>query len=91
MDPIEKFEGKREAFEMWCLRRIERIIWKDKLTNDRVIDSLKAEINFLFGTEKRKCSYFGHIKRGKIFGQIMQWRAKFKAEDQEGDPETSGL
>ena len=37
-------ENKTEAFEMWCLRRIGKIIsnWKDKLTNGRVLDKQKV-------------------------------------------------
>ena len=81
-------ESKLEAFEM-CLRGIRKISWKDRLTNDRVLDKRKAEIN-LCDTQKRKWSYYGHKKRRKPFWQL-QWKAKFKAEEQEGDPVTFGL
>ena len=35
-----KLEGKYlESFEMWCLRRIEKIKWTEKVTN-KVLDSI---------------------------------------------------
>ena len=34
--PIRKEDMKRlAAFEMWMWRRMERITWKDRVTNDR--------------------------------------------------------
>ena len=34
--PIRKEDMKRlAAFEMWTWRRMERIAWKDRVTNDR--------------------------------------------------------
>ena len=57
------FEDKIEAFEMWCLRRIGKISWKDRITNDRVLSKLNTERQLLSDIQKRKCSYYGHIKR----------------------------
>ena len=36
-------EGKIEAFEMWCLRRIGKISWKDKVSNEDVLTKLNTE------------------------------------------------
>ena len=60
-----------------------------RLTNDRELDKLKSRRNLLVDNQKRKCSYYGHIKRGNTFCQL-QWEANFKAEDQEGNPEIIG-
>ena len=56
-------ESKIEAFEMWCFRRIGRISWRDKVSNDDVLSKLKTEKQLLQDIQKRKCKYFGHIKR----------------------------
>ena len=53
---IKSNENKIEAFEIRGLRRIGKIIWKDRITNIGILDKLKTEINILFDTQKRKCS-----------------------------------
>ena len=47
---------------MLCLRRKGKLSWKDKLKNG-VLDKLKSERTLLFDTQKRKCNYYGYIKR----------------------------
>ena len=56
-------ESRIEAFEMWCFRRIGRISWRDKISNDDVLSRLKTERQLLLDIQKRKCKYFGHVKR----------------------------
>ena len=56
-------ESKIEAFEMWCLRRIGQISWKDKVTNKDVLTKLNTERQLLYDVQRRKLIYYGHIKR----------------------------
>ena len=52
------------SFEMWCLRRMLRISWKEKVSNEEVL--LRAEIkrSLVLDLMQRKMSYAGHILRG---------------------------
>ena len=56
-------EKRVEAFEMWCLRRIGNISWRDKLKNEKVLDKLGTKRQLLNDIQSRKLKYFGHIKR----------------------------
>ena len=75
-------KSKIEVFKMWCLCRIGRISCKDRLTNDRVLDKLTAEINLQIDTQKWKFSYYGQIKSGNnilttaVEGKIQRRRPR---------------
>ena len=56
-------EDKIEATEMWCLRRMSNIRWKDKVSNEEVLRRLGTERKLLDKIKKRKTRYYGHIKR----------------------------
>ena len=56
-------EDKIDAFEMWCLRKIGQIHWKDHVTNEDVLRRLGTERRLLSDIKKRKLRYYGHIKR----------------------------
>ena len=62
---INKTDGKLiTAFEMKCYRKILRIPWTDRVTNEKVLE--KVEMNsktLLHENRKLKGGYFGHIKR----------------------------
>ena len=54
---------KLEAFEMWSYRRIGKISWLDKKTNEQVLQKLNTERNIIENIKRRKLVYLGHIKR----------------------------
>ena len=56
-------EDKIEATEMWCLRRMSNVLWKDRVTNEEVLRRLGTKRKLLEKIKKRKCRYYGHIKR----------------------------
>ena len=56
-------EDKIEATEMWCLRKISNVQWKDRVTNEEVLRRLGTERKLLEKIKKRKTRYYGHIKR----------------------------
>ena len=60
-------EEKINAFEMWCLRRMGGVSWKDRKTNDEVLQMMKTERNLLKTIKQRKLRYFGHVKRQNGF------------------------
>ena len=53
-------EDKIEAFEMWCLRKMGAISYKDRVTNEDVLKKLKTQRNLLKTVKHR---YFGHVTR----------------------------
>ena len=68
---INKTDGKLitlTAFEMKCYRKILRIPWTDKVTNEKVLEKVKMKsttllLPLLQEIRKLKVGYFGHIKR----------------------------
>jgi hypothetical protein len=52
-----------ERFEMWCRRRMEKIIWTDHVTNEEVLLRVKEQRNILHEIRKRKANWIGHILR----------------------------
>ena len=52
-----------EAFEMWIFRRLARISYKDRVTNEEVLRRLGVERRLLSQIKTHKLSYFGHIAR----------------------------
>lgn len=56
-----------ESFEMWCYRRILRISWVDKITNEEVIRRINNKPEVLLNIKKRKLEYLGHLMRGQKY------------------------
>ena len=52
-----------KAFEMWTYRRMLRIAWTDKITNEEVSSRMgnTPELELLLKTKKLK--YYGHVRR----------------------------
>ncbi len=51
------------AFEMWVYRRILRIPWTAKRTNDSIREELAITSNLVIRVEQHVLRYFGHISR----------------------------
>ena len=45
-----------ESFEMWCWRRMEKIIWTDHVRNEEVLLRVKEQRNILHEIRKRKAN-----------------------------------
>ena len=56
-------EEKNDAFEMWCLRKMGGIRYKDRVTNEEVLKRLNIERNLLLTIKQTKRKYFGHLER----------------------------
>jgi hypothetical protein len=59
-----------ESFEMWCWRRMEKIIWTDHVRNDDVLLRVREQSNILHEIRKRKANWIGHILRRNC---LLQW------------------
>jgi hypothetical protein len=52
-----------ESFEMWYLRRMEKVSWTDRVRNEEVLHRVKEERNILHTIKRRKANWIGHILR----------------------------
>ena len=87
----KQLEDRIETFEMWMYRRIGRISWKDRKTNEEVLNILGVKRELLKEIKFRQSRYFGHIKRhntllktileGKVEGKRARGRQRYKWED----------
>jgi hypothetical protein len=56
---------KLNAFEMWVWRRMERVSWKDKKTNEEILATVGEERRFVKAVVMRKKNWIGHVVRGE--------------------------
>src|SRR6266516_3010447 len=61
---------KVNAFEMWCYRRMLKIIWRDRVTNEEVLDRMQMELHFMEDMIKK---YAGHVLRGRVVYHIYRY------------------
>ena len=81
-------EEKIDAFEMWCLRRMGGVSWKEKKTNEEVLKKLKTERKLLKTIKQRKLRYFGHVKRQDGFLK-MTMEGRIEGRRTRGRPRTT--
>ena len=90
---IEKAECRRiDAFELWCWRRLLRVPWTTRRSNQSILKEISPEYSLEGLMLKVKLQYFGHLIRrtnsfektlmlGKIEGrrrgrQRMRWHCR---------------
>ena len=62
---VEKEEINRlEALEMWLWRKLEKIKWQDKISNDEVLAILNESRCLITTIGERKKNWIGHVLRG---------------------------
>ena len=61
---IKKAEHQRiDAFELWCWRRLLRVPWTAKISNQSVLKEIIPEYSLEELMLKLKLQYFGHLMR----------------------------
>ena len=70
---IKKAECQRiDAFELWCLRRLFRVPWAAKRSNQSILKEIIPEYSLEGLTLRLKFQYFGHlIRRADSFEKIL--------------------
>jgi len=59
---VKKAERQRiDAFELWCWRRLLRVLWTARRSNQSVLKEINPEYSFEGQMLKLKLQYFGHI------------------------------
>ena len=85
---LRKLEKKYlESFEMWCWRKMEKIKWTEKVSDEEVLKRVSEERMILNNIVRRKANWIGHILRrngilhdvieGKIEGKRGPGRTQF--------------
>ena len=60
---IKKAEQRIDAFELWCWRRLLRVPWTAKRSNQSILEEISPECSLEGMMLKLKLQYFGHLKR----------------------------
>ena len=85
---IKKAECRRiDAFELWCRRRLLRVPWTARRSNQSILREISPEYSLEGLTLKLKLQYFGHAKNwliGKDPDAGKGWRQEEKGTA-EGD------
>ena len=62
-----------QSFEMWAYRKMMKISWREKKTNDEVLEMVEEQLYIIPTIKKRKITYFGHtIRRNNIHRLILE-------------------
>ena len=60
---IKKIEHQRiDAFELWCWRRLLRVPWTARISNQSILKEISPEYSLEGLMLKLKLQYFGHLK-----------------------------
>ena len=60
--PIKKAECQRiDAFELWCWRRLLRVPWTARRSNQSILNEISPEYSLEGLMLKLKLQYFGHL------------------------------
>ena len=88
--PIKKAECRRlDAFELWCWRRLLRVPWTARRSNQSILKKIIAEYSLEGLIVKLKLQYFGHLMQrtdslekililGKIEGRRRRGRQRMR-------------
>ncbi len=60
-----------DAFELWCWRRLQRVPWTARVTNEAALERIRPEIPFNGKITKQKLTYFGHVMRANSLEKTM--------------------
>ena len=61
---VKKAESRRiDAFELWCWRRLLRVPWTARRSNQSILKEIGPEYSLEGAMLKLKLQYFGHLMR----------------------------
>ena len=87
---VKKAECQRiDAFELWCWRRLLRVPWTARRSNQSILKEISSECSLEGLMLKLKLQYFGHLMRrvdslektlmlGKIEGRGRRGRLRMR-------------
>ena len=70
---VKKAECQRiDAFELWCWRRLLRVPWTARRSNQSILKKISPEISLEGMMLKLKLQYFGHlVQRANSFEKTL--------------------
>ena len=83
---IKKAEHRRiDAFELWCWRRLLRVLWTARRSNQSILKEISSEYSLEGLMLNLKLQYFGHLMQradsfektlmlGKMEGRRRRWQ-----------------
>ena len=75
----QQIMDKLNAFEMWVWRRMQKVSWKDKKTNEEILSLVDEERCLMKTIIKRKKDWIGHVVRGdNLLKQVLEGRMEGK-------------
>ena len=67
---IKKAEWPRiDAFELWCWRRLLRVLWTARRSNQSILKEINPECSLEGLMLKLKLQYFGHLMQSQLVGK----------------------
>ena len=60
---VKKAESRIDAFELWCWRRLLRVPWTARRSNQSILKGISPGISLEGMMLKLKLQYFGHFMR----------------------------
>ena len=80
-------DNKIQAAEMWFFRRLLRVSWKDRRTNESVLEELGVQRTLLTLINRRKLKYLGHaIRNPRTDLMKTTFQGKIEAKRKKGRP-----
>ena len=81
---VKKAKRRRiDAFELWCWRRLLRVPWTAKRSNQSILKEISLEYSLEGLMLKLKFQYFGHLmqrtdnlEKTLMLGKIEGWRRR---------------
>ena len=81
---VKKAERRRiDAFELWCCRRLLRVSWTARRSNQSILKKISPEYSLEGLMLKLKLQYFGHLmwrtvslEKILLLGKIEGWRRR---------------
>ena len=88
---IKKAEHQRiDAFELWCWRRLLRVPWTARKSNQSILQEINPECSLEGLMLKLKFQYFGHLMLGAAALEKTLMLGKIKARRRRGRQRTDG-
>ena len=82
---IKKAEHQRiDAFELWCWRRLLRIAWTARRSNQSILKEINPEYSLEGLMLKLKLQYFGHLMQTANSLEKSLMLGSLRAEGEEG-------
>ena len=75
--------NRLEAFEMWIYRRLLKISWTDRISNEEVLRRVEQTRTLFTTVKRRKVAYLGHIMRSERY-RLLQLIMQGKIEGRRG-------